>query len=109
MNQEQKKFLQDLAAKEGTPIFIIDHDKIRANYREFREKLPEVQAYFAVKANSNPEIVKTMYDMGASFDVASFPEFMLVYNNIKQMPAKERQDFIWDKIIYANTISLWRL
>jgi len=27
---------------------------------------------------------------------------MLVYENIKPLPAKEQQDFIWDKIIYAN-------
>ena len=32
------------------------------------------------------------------------PEFMIVYENIKDMPKKERQDWIWDKIIYANTI-----
>jgi ornithine decarboxylase len=32
------------------------------------------------------------------------PEFMIVYENIKDMPDKERQDWIWDKIIYANTI-----
>ncbi|MFH1093768.1 MAG: type III PLP-dependent enzyme, partial [Candidatus Omnitrophota bacterium] len=63
-----------------------------------------VQAYYAVKANSLPEIVKTLYKMGASFDVASFPEFMIVYENIRRLPAKKRQDFIWDKIIYANTI-----
>ena len=104
MTQEQKKLLLKIAAEEGTPAFIIDHDKIRANYREFREKLPEVQPYFAIKANSHPEIVKTMYDLGASFDVASFPEFMVVHENIKNLPEKERQDFIWDKIIYANTI-----
>ncbi len=30
------------------------------------------------------------------------PEFLIVYENIKSMPAKERQDWIWDKIIYAN-------
>ena len=42
--------------------------------------------------------------MGCSFDVASMPEFMIVYGNIRKMPAKERQDWIWDKIIYANTI-----
>jgi ornithine decarboxylase len=30
------------------------------------------------------------------------PEFMLVYDKIKQLPAKEQQNFIWDKIIYAN-------
>ena len=42
--------------------------------------------------------------MGSSFDVASMPEFMIVYENIRKMPKKERQAWIWDKIIYANTI-----
>ncbi len=51
-----------------------------------------------------PEIVRTLYKAGASFDVASLPEFLLVHENIKHLPAKERQDFIWDKIIYANPI-----
>ena len=99
-----KELLQELRAGKGTPIFVIDHEQIRANYREFRQHLPKIQVYFAVKANSNPEIVKTLYEMGCSFDVASMPEFMIVYENIKGMPDKERQDWIWDKIIYANTI-----
>jgi ornithine decarboxylase len=99
-----KELFQRIAREHGTPVFIIDHEKIRQNYREFKENLPTVQAYYAVKANSNPEIIKTLYKMGSSFDVASFPEFMLVHENIKDLPEKERQDFIWDKIIYANTI-----
>jgi ornithine decarboxylase len=100
----KKELLLNLAKEHGTPIFIIDHAKIRENYRVFKEHLPTVQAYFAVKANSNPEIVKTLYKIGASFDVASMPEFMIVHENIKDLPDKERQDYIWDKIIYANTI-----
>ena len=96
--------LEELARREGTPIFIIDHAKIRENYREFKKFMPKIQVYFAVKANSNPEIVKTLLDMGASFDVASMPEFMIVHEFIRDMPAKERQDWIWDRIIYANTI-----
>ena len=32
------------------------------------------------------------------------PEFQIVHENIKDLPPKERQDFIWDKIIYANPI-----
>ena len=63
-----------------------------------------MQAYYAVKANSDPAIVRTLYEAGASFDVASMPEFLMVHENIKSLPAKERQDFIWDKIIYANPI-----
>ncbi len=104
LSEDEKLLMQKLAQEHGTPLFVIDHEKIRQNYREFKEHLPRVQAYYAVKANSNPEIVKTLYDVGASFDVASMPEFMLVHENIKDLPDKERQDFIWDKIIYANTI-----
>ena len=85
-------------------MVVIDHDEIRRSYATFRRHLPRVQAYYAVKANPAPEIVRTLYAAGASFDVASFPEFLLVYENIKRLPARERQDFIWDKIIYANPI-----
>lgn len=99
-----KTQLKQLAKEHGTPLFVIDHDQLRKNLAEFNKWLPKVQPYYAVKANSNPEIVKTLYKAGASFDVASLPEFMLVHENIKGLPAKERQDFIWDKIIYAHPI-----
>jgi ornithine decarboxylase len=97
-----RKLLQSLAKKHGTPLVIIDHDLIRKNYAAFRRHLPKVQCYFAVKANAEPAIIRTLYRAGASFDVASMPEFMMVYENIKHLPAKAQQDFIWDKIIYAN-------
>ena len=97
-----KSLLQKLARKHGTPLFVIDHDELRKNYRQFRKYLPRVQVYFAVKANSDPAIVRTLYKEGSSFDVASMPEFKIVHENIKHLPAKQRQDWIWDKIIYAN-------
>jgi ornithine decarboxylase len=98
------KKLQELAKKHGTPLFIVDHAVLRENYEQFKKYLPRVQAYYAVKANSDPAIVKTFYDAGASFDVASWPEFDLVYRHVKKLPAKDKQHFIWDKIIYANPI-----
>jgi ornithine decarboxylase len=97
-----KNQLQSLAKKHGTPLVIIDHDALRKNYAEFKRHLPKVQCYFAVKANCEPAIIRTFYRCGASFDVASLPEFMMVYENIKDLPARQQQDFIWDKIIYAN-------
>ncbi len=96
--------LQKLAARHGTPLFVVDHDQIRRNYAEFKKHLPRVQAYYAVKAEPLPEIVETLYKAGASFDVASFPEFLIVHENIKNLSARRRQDYIWDKIIYANPI-----
>jgi len=99
-----KEDLYKLAQKHGTPLFIIDHDKIRQNYRTFKKHLPRVQAYYAVKANSNQEIIKTLFDEGASFDVASYNEFMQVYTHIRHFEKKDKDFYIWDKIIFSNTI-----
>ncbi len=96
--------LLQLAETHGTPLFVIDHDELRNNYAMFKQYLPRVQAYYAVKANPDPAIIKTLFDAGASFDVASMPEFRVVYDIIRDMPEKERQQWIWDKIIYANPI-----
>ncbi len=99
-----QKTLLKLAKKHGTPFVVVDHKVLRENYALFRKHLPRVQVYYAVKANSDPAIVQTFYDAGASFDVASMAEFLNVHEKIKHLPAKQRQDFIWDRIIYANPI-----
>ena len=99
-----KARLKKLAEEHGTPLLVIDHDELRKNFRTFRKYLPRVQPYFAVKAGSDAAIVRTLFKEGSSFDVASMPEFDLVYENIRDMPARERQQWIWDKVIYANPI-----
>ena len=100
MNEEALK----LAQEHGTPLFIIDHNVIRENYRTFKRHLPHVQAYYAVKANSNQEIVKTLFKEGASFDVASYNEFMQVYEYIRHFEEKDQDFYIWDRIIFSNTV-----
>src|SRR5215470_1755735 len=99
-----QKTLARLAKMHGTPLVVVDHRVLRENYAQFRKHLPRVQVYYAVKANSDPAIVQTFYDAGASFDVASMAEFLNVHEKIKHLPADERQKFIWDRIIYANPI-----
>ncbi len=99
-----KKELVKLAQKHGTPLFIIDHDKIRKNYRIFKKNLPKVQVYYAIKANSNQEIIATLFKEGASFDVASYNEFIQVYRYLKHFQKSDKYFFIWDKIIFSNTI-----
>jgi ornithine decarboxylase len=93
-----------LAQEHGTPLLIIDHDVIRRNYRTFKQHLPRVQTYYAVKANSHPEIVKTLFEEGASFDVASYNEFVQVYEYLQHFEEKDKDFYIWDKIIFSNTI-----
>ena len=99
-----KDKLRKLSQLHGTPLFILDHRKIRANYRIFKKNLPRVQCYYAVKANSHPEIIRTLFDEGASFDVASYNEFMQIYEYLKHFEEKDKDFFIWDKIIFSNTI-----
>jgi ornithine decarboxylase len=99
-----KKQLVKLVEKHGTPLFILDHDKLRANYRTFKKHLPRVQCYYAVKANSHPEIIRTLFLEGSSFDVASYNEFMQVHEYIQHFEEEHKDFFIWDKIIFSNTI-----
>lgn len=99
-----KEILSKLTRENETPFLVIDHEQIRKNYLRFRERLPRVQIYYAVKANSDPEIIKTLYQLGSSFDVASLPEFNLVFDLVQHLPPKELQSFIWKHIIYANPV-----
>jgi ornithine decarboxylase len=108
MTITMKKELRHLVEKHGTSLFILDHKKIRANYRMFKKHLPRVQCYYAVKANSHPEIIKTLFNEGSSFDVASYNEFKQIYEYIKHFEKRDKEFFIWDKIIFSNTIKDWR-
>jgi ornithine decarboxylase len=96
--------VQVLAQEHGTPLVVVDHAVLRSRYEEFRRELPRVQVYYAVKANPEPAIVRSLFRLGASFDVASMQEFLLVYENIRGLPDRERQEFIWGRIIYANPV-----
>jgi ornithine decarboxylase len=93
-----------LAREHGTPLFILDHQIIRENYRTFKRLLPRVQCYYAVKANPIQEIIATLFDEGSSFDVASYSEFMQVYEHLKPYDTQAQKRFVWDKIIFSNTI-----
>lgn len=99
-----KETIKKLAEENGTPLLIIDHEQIRKNYREFRERLPRVQIYYATKANSDPEILKTLLKLGSSFDVASLNEFNVIFDLVKHLEPKELQNFIWNNVIYANPV-----
>ena len=99
-----KEELLELVERNGTPLFILDHERIRENYRTFKKHLPRVQCYYAVKANSNQQIIETLFHEGSSFDVASYHEFMQVYQYIKHFEKKDKKHYVWDKIIFSNTI-----
>ncbi|MEN3042952.1 MAG: type III PLP-dependent enzyme [Fervidobacterium sp.] len=63
--------LRYIAEKFGTPVLVMDLNVIEKNYRQLVENINNCKVYYAVKANSNAEIVKLLRDMGSHFDVAS--------------------------------------
>lgn len=57
-----------------TPALIIDRRVVRERYRLLRERLPQADVYFSVKANSEPRILELLCGMGSSFEAASIDE-----------------------------------
>jgi ornithine decarboxylase len=54
-----------------TPCVVIDLDIVRAACRSFRTLFPEAVLFYAVKANPAAEIIASLAELDANFDVAS--------------------------------------
>lgn len=98
-----KATLQDLARKAGTPLMVVDHAVIRENFHAFRRLLPRVKPMFAIKANPEEAIVRTLFKEGSGFDVASLEEFATLR---RALPGSEEEqlEFINSNVVFANTI-----
>ena len=57
-----------------TPSLVMDLSGIKARYVQIRYHLPEVNVYYAVKANDHPGVLKTLAEVGSGFEVASSKE-----------------------------------
>lgn len=54
-----------------TPCLLIDLDVVVDRYLRLRSALPEVEVYYAVKANPAAEVLRLVARLGGGFDVAS--------------------------------------
>lgn len=77
-----------------TPFLVVDLDVISEKYLTIRRLLPNMQVYYAVKANPAPQILKLLAGLGSSFDTASILE-------IEQCIAAGA---VPERISYGNTI-----
>ncbi|MGF1640231.1 MAG: type III PLP-dependent enzyme [Rhodospirillales bacterium] len=57
-----------------TPFLVVDLDEVAANYQALRAAMPVADVYYAVKANPAPPLLRTLVDLGSSFDAASANE-----------------------------------
>jgi ornithine decarboxylase len=62
----------------GSPLFLIDAERVRAQYRRLRAALPGVDLFYAVKCLPHPSVAATLRDQGGCFDLATNGEVELV-------------------------------
>ena len=65
-------------AVHGTPVLLLDPERIRLQYRRLRTALPFVRFHYAVKALSHDAVIDALTDAGCGFDVATGEELALV-------------------------------
>ncbi|KPJ71840.1 MAG: hypothetical protein AMS14_08930 [Planctomycetes bacterium DG_20] len=92
--RQLERRLRSLAHHHGTPLFVISRSALRVQLERFREALPRVEPFYAIKANPHPGVLKTLIGCRASFDVASLAEMEAVL----EAGASPSQ------MIFANTI-----
>ncbi|CAD6494419.1 MAG: Diaminopimelate decarboxylase [Candidatus Argoarchaeum ethanivorans] len=67
----------ELIKEYGSPLFVINEQRIRDNYRRYQGAFPDADIYYAVKANSNFSILRILAREGAGADVFSEGELYL--------------------------------
>ncbi|WP_137283458.1 diaminopimelate decarboxylase [Halorussus salinisoli] len=70
--------LRGLADEYGTPLYVLDADRVRENYRRMADAFPEAEVYYAAKANTTRPVLRTLADEGAGVECASAGELTRV-------------------------------
>ncbi|MGR0221036.1 type III PLP-dependent enzyme [Agromyces sp. ZXT2-6] len=70
--------LGDLVRAHGSPLLLLDADRVVAQLRELRRELPGVGIHFATKSLPHPAVIDAVHSSGASFEVASRGEVDLL-------------------------------
>lgn len=62
-----------------TPFFLLSHETLSHNYNQHKELFPDnTEICYAMKANSEQEVLKTLMNLGSSFEAASLGELSLL-------------------------------
>ncbi len=63
--------LRGLAAQYGTPLYVVDRDRIAANYRRFDAAFPDARVMYAAKANTGRAVLETVLAAGGEIECAA--------------------------------------
>jgi ornithine decarboxylase len=62
----------------GSPLLILDAERVRVQYRKLRRALPGVELYYALKPLPHPAMVHAIIGAGGNLDLATTGEVQLV-------------------------------
>ena len=68
----------ELIDKVETPSLLMDLEGVKSKYVQIKYHLPEVNVYYAVKANDHTEVLRALAEVGSGFEVASSEELSRV-------------------------------
>src|ERR1700749_1719402 len=85
-------FLESM--KQETPYFLFSKKKIEENYHMYKRFFPMATIQYAMKANSELEILEILDNLGSGFEVASKYELEIL-KKLKIAP---------DKIVYGTSV-----
>ncbi|MDY3741163.1 MAG: type III PLP-dependent enzyme [Selenomonadaceae bacterium] len=91
LTEDEKNFLAD---RFETPFMVISLNKVQENYLYLKKQLPRVKIFYAMKANSTPEVLLQLANLGSNFDVASPGE----------MRALNALGISGSRMVYANPV-----
>ena len=66
--------LESLAAEYGTPLYVIDLDRVRENYARFAAAFPDAHVMYAAKAHTGNAVLSALIDFGAPIECAAWGE-----------------------------------
>jgi len=70
--------IRRLVATFGSPLLILDCERVRTQYRRLAAALPRVVLYYALKPLPHPAVVQALAELGAHFDLATTGEIGVV-------------------------------
>ena len=117
-----ERIIRQQIKKHKTPLMLLRRSILVKQYQTFKTHLPNVDIYYAIKANPHPGIIRTFADLGSNFDVASATEMNAVLSLgvaperiIFANPIKSAEDLIEAKkrkvrfMVFDNEAELYKI
>ena len=74
----EPRHIRRLVAEFGSPLLVVDCERVRRQYRALHRALPGVDLHYALKPLPHPAVVNTIVELGGFLDLATTGEVELV-------------------------------